>query len=71
MNSYLTDPSSWQVGNWSKFLTDTFSVNNNADYTNEQKWFNLLSSLSHLLMVPKDMLMDRSIRAEVCHLSHS
>ncbi|XP_071688010.1 uncharacterized protein [Rutidosis leptorrhynchoides] len=54
------------VGNLSKFLTDKFSVNNNGDPANEQKWFSHLNSLSHLLMVPKDMLMDRSIRAEIC-----
>ncbi|KAK1420742.1 hypothetical protein QVD17_22582 [Tagetes erecta] len=60
------------VGNWSRWLTDSFSVDNNAanednhTRTSEVKWFHLLNSLSHLLMVPKDMIVDRSIRTEVC-----
>ncbi|KAI3742312.1 hypothetical protein L1987_59992 [Smallanthus sonchifolius] len=60
------------VGNWSRWLTDRFSVDTNAanedddTRTSELKWFHLLNSLSHLLMVPKDMIMDRSIRTEVC-----
>nr|XP_043622528.1 uncharacterized protein LOC122594118 [Erigeron canadensis]XP_043622530.1 uncharacterized protein LOC122594118 [Erigeron canadensis] len=60
------------VGNWSKFITDKLSLgtdqaaNEDNARIGEQKWFNLLNSLSHLLMVPKDMLMDKSIRAEVC-----
>ncbi|CAK9134791.1 unnamed protein product, partial [Ilex paraguariensis] len=32
----------------------------------EPKCFHLLNTLSDLLMLPKDMLMDRSIRTEVC-----
>lgn len=31
----------------------------------EQNHFNLLNALSDLLMLPKDMLMDRTIRMEV------
>jgi hypothetical protein len=50
------------VGNWSRWLTDLF---NN---TEKFKCFNLLNSLSDLLMLPKDMLMDRLIRTEVCPL---
>ncbi|PWA78623.1 hypothetical protein CTI12_AA212600 [Artemisia annua] len=64
------------VGTWSKWLNDRFSVDTNADntanenntITSEVKWFDHLNSLSHLLMVPKDMLTDKSIRAEVCPL---
>ncbi|PWA26338.1 hypothetical protein CTI12_AA628150 [Artemisia annua] len=62
------------VGTWSKWLNHRFSVDTNADntanenntITSEVKWFDHLNSLSHLLMVPKDMLKDKSIRAEVC-----
>ena len=32
---------------------------------NEPKSFDLLSDLSDLLMLPKDMLMDRQVRQEV------
>lgn len=32
----------------------------------ELKCFHLLNALSDLLMLPKDMLMDRSVRTEVC-----
>ncbi|KAI3772571.1 hypothetical protein L6452_03760 [Arctium lappa] len=60
------------VGNWSRWLTDKFSMDTDDDdelgktRTDELKCFHLLDSLSGLLMVPKDMLLDRSIRAEVC-----
>ncbi|GKB67169.1 hypothetical protein Tco_0928581, partial [Tanacetum coccineum] len=64
------------IGTWSKWLNDRFSVDTNADNTanenntsaSEVKWFDHLNSLSHLLMVPKDMLTDKSIRADVCLL---
>lgn len=32
----------------------------------ELKCFHLLNALSDLLMLPKDMLMDRAVRTEVC-----
>uniref|UniRef100_A0A2P2MQB6 Uncharacterized protein MANES_09G030300 n=1 Tax=Rhizophora mucronata TaxID=61149 RepID=A0A2P2MQB6_RHIMU len=67
------------VGNWSRWLMDTFGmdaddslkeyVQNNEDddkQDREPKPFPLLNELSDLLMLPKDMLMDRSIRKEVC-----
>ncbi|GJR29370.1 putative ribonuclease H-like domain-containing protein [Tanacetum coccineum] len=67
---------SWENGTWSKWLNDRFSVDTNVDNaanennmsTSEVKCFNYHNSLSHLLMVPKDMLTDKSIRAEVCLL---
>lgn len=74
-NSYLIDQLPLQVGNWSRWLTDSFSVDSkaaNADdhtRTSEVKWFHLLNSLSHLLMVPKDMIVDRSVRTEVSYIS--
>ncbi|KAL3819844.1 hypothetical protein ACJIZ3_005749 [Penstemon smallii] len=62
------------VGHWARWLSDfvgTGSVsslkdeNNNHD-NEEPKYFPLLNSLSDLLMLPKDMLMDKAIRMEVC-----
>ncbi|PIA53602.1 hypothetical protein AQUCO_00900285v1 [Aquilegia coerulea] len=67
------------VGNWSRWLTDLFGMeinetleednvedNGRQDFEAEPKSFPLLNALSDLLMLPKDMLMDRSIRKEVC-----
>ncbi|XP_059668481.1 uncharacterized protein LOC132313633 isoform X2 [Cornus florida] len=69
------------VGNWSRWLTDLFGMDaddalkegehsgEDADKQGgdaEPKCFHLLNALSDLLMLPKDMLIDRSIRAEVC-----
>ncbi|GLT88259.1 hypothetical protein SLE2022_062930 [Rubroshorea leprosula] len=68
------------VGNWSRWLADKVGMdagdsqeeehNNDDDFTHggegESKSFVLLNELSDLLMLPKDMLMDRSIRMEVC-----
>lgn len=69
-----------QVGNWSRWLTDMFGMDaddvtpdnqhcsENDDTQGgdgEPKSFLLLNALSDLLMLPKDMLMDRSIRKEV------
>lgn len=69
-----------QVGNWSRSLTAMFGMNTddsqNEDQPengNDDRWgrdgelkcFPLLDSLSDLLMLPKDMLLDRSIRNEV------
>ncbi|GLT39716.1 hypothetical protein SLA2020_138920 [Shorea laevis] len=69
------------VGNWSRWLTDMVSMDtgdfqkedeliNVDDFGHgrerEPKSFLLLDELSNLLMLPKDMLMDRSIRLEVC-----
>lgn len=59
-----------QVGNWTRWLTDAIGMNGDDDAEKEQqdsepKLFRLLNELSDLLMLPKDMLMDRSIRKEV------
>ncbi|CAL0310045.1 unnamed protein product [Lupinus luteus] len=69
------------VGTWSRWLTDMFGMdvedcpqeeheNNENDYRNngdsEPKPFVLLNDLSDLLMLPKDMLMDRQVRHKVC-----
>ncbi|KAK9123469.1 hypothetical protein Sjap_013071 [Stephania japonica] len=66
------------VGTWSRWLSDLFGmdINESADDTDRQddrwsgdtepKCFRLLNALSDLLMLPKDMLLDRSIRKEVC-----
>lgn len=68
-----------QVGNWSRCLTDLFGMDaedsgkNDEDGSgddhrkggNQLEHFYLLNSLSDLLMLPKDMLMDRTIRMEV------
>ncbi|KAL3533861.1 hypothetical protein ACH5RR_007382 [Cinchona calisaya] len=62
------------VGNWSRWLSDLFGMKDDQKSSEEDgegvgdepKCFNLLSTLSDLLMLPKDMLMDRTIRMEVC-----
>lgn len=66
------------VGNWSRWLTDLFGMETDETSIDEDegderrnagaetKSFPLLNALSDLLMLPKDMLMDRSIRKEVC-----
>lgn len=69
-----------QVGNWSRWLTDMFGMDtddflkedqHNSEDDDKQggdggpKSFLLLSELSDLLMLPKDLLLDRSIRKEV------
>ncbi|XP_039124844.1 uncharacterized protein LOC120261159 [Dioscorea cayenensis subsp. rotundata] len=67
------------IGNWSRWLTDLFDMDmdDSPDNENEQdddrldvaaslKSFHLLNALSDLLMLPKDMLLESSIRKEVC-----
>jgi len=69
------------VGNWSRWLTDTFGmdaaesgkdgqdVESNGDDRRdaaESTCFKLLNELSDLLMLPKDMLLEKTIRKEVC-----
>ncbi|KAL2659797.1 hypothetical protein GLYMA_03G140900v4 [Glycine max] len=70
------------VGNWSRLLTDMFGIDaedcllqedqENSENDEKQgrdsepKPFVLLNDLSDLLMLPKDMLIDRNIRHEVC-----
>ncbi|KAJ7972257.1 Nucleolar gar2-like protein [Quillaja saponaria] len=69
------------VGNWSRWLTDMFGMDaddiQGDDHCNSEdddgwggggkpKSFLLLNALSDLLMLPKDMLIDRQVRLEVC-----
>lgn len=69
-----------QVGNWSRWLSDMFDMDADDSLQEDQpgsqdddrqsgdgesKSFLLLNALSDLLMLPKDMLIDRSIRKEV------
>ncbi|XP_019187929.1 PREDICTED: uncharacterized protein LOC109182259 isoform X2 [Ipomoea nil] len=72
------------VGNWSRWLNESFgmalddcaedghgnSENDDRPHGSEKNHFNLLNALSDLLMLPKDMLMDRTIRMEVCPSIH-
>ncbi|KAK4392886.1 hypothetical protein Sango_1759400 [Sesamum angolense] len=73
------------IGNWSRWLTDLFGIddgddgfleNENSSETSDDderssrdtssKSFHLLNALSDLMMLPKDMLLSRTIRKEVC-----
>ncbi|KAJ6408183.1 hypothetical protein OIU84_011486 [Salix udensis] len=67
------------VGNWSRWLSDMIGIDGADSLKEDQhssegddrrhgdtKSFLLLNDLSDLLMLPKDMLMDPSIRQEVC-----
>lgn len=65
-----------QIGNWSRWLTDLFGMDEDDlleegnDIEDERqdvlfKSFHLLNALSDLMMLPKDMLLSRSIRKEV------
>ncbi|KAM1735873.1 hypothetical protein ACFX12_014290 [Malus domestica] len=68
------------VGNWSRWLSDMFdmdaddplqedhpgSEDDDGQSGDGDKSFLLLNALSDLLMLPKDMLIDRRIRKEVC-----
>ncbi|XWS32656.1 hypothetical protein CRYUN_Cryun22dG0008700 [Craigia yunnanensis] len=67
------------IGNWSRWLTDLFGIDdddsvgdeNDQDDSDERqdtslKSFHLLNALSDLMMLPKDMLLSRPIREEVC-----
>ncbi|XP_074577804.1 uncharacterized protein LOC141834328 [Curcuma longa] len=66
------------VGNWSRLLTGLFGMDvdeSHADgdsqddritITKSFKTFHLLNALSDLLMLPKDMLLEKSIRKEAC-----
>ncbi|KAJ1391583.1 Serine-threonine/tyrosine-protein kinase, catalytic domain [Sesbania bispinosa] len=67
------------IGNWSRWLTDLFGMdeddslgdkddlkNNDERQNTSFKSFRLLNALSDLLMLPKDMLLNASIRNEVC-----
>ncbi|KAI4345819.1 hypothetical protein L6164_012911 [Bauhinia variegata] len=70
------------IGNWSRWLSDLFGIDDSdsAEDRNENddnkgpecqtqtpfKAFHLLNALSDLMMLPFEMLADRSIRKEVC-----
>ncbi|XP_072980290.1 uncharacterized protein [Typha angustifolia] len=67
------------IGNWSRWLTDLLGLDEDEqprikseqdddrlDVSESLKYFHLLSAFSDLLMLPKDMLLERSIRKEVC-----
>ncbi|KAL8489667.1 hypothetical protein ACS0TY_025534 [Phlomoides rotata] len=69
------------VGNWERWISDflgmdadssakgekqTMDNDDDKSVTEEPKSFPLLNALSDLLMLPKDMLMDRTVRTEVC-----
>ncbi|KAG4180335.1 hypothetical protein ERO13_A10G159800v2 [Gossypium hirsutum] len=61
------------IGNWSRWLTDLFGIDDEIDQDGSDerqdtsiKSFYLLNALSDLMMLPKDMLLSRHIREEVC-----
>ncbi|XP_011029662.1 PREDICTED: uncharacterized protein LOC105129350 isoform X2 [Populus euphratica] len=67
------------VGNWSRWLTDLFGIDdddspeekdeldrNRRECETSFKAFQLLNALSDLMMLPFEMLGDRSTRKEVC-----
>ncbi|KAL0739988.1 hypothetical protein Bca4012_081501 [Brassica carinata] len=59
------------IGNWSRSLTEMFGMNSDDDHgesegSDSSQAFVLLNELSDLLMLPKDMLMESSIREEIC-----
>lgn len=69
-----------QVGNWSRWLTDLFGIDDNDSLENVNeldsnktecetsfKAFQLLNALSDLMMLPFEMLADSSARKEVKH----
>ncbi|XP_031400644.1 uncharacterized protein LOC116210752 [Punica granatum] len=66
------------IGSWSRWLGDLFGIdeddshvepngdNRNQDSDSSSKAFHLLNALSDLMMLPFEMLADRSTRREVC-----
>ncbi|KAL6497597.1 hypothetical protein OROHE_027226 [Orobanche hederae] len=64
------------IGNWSRWLADIFGIDDDdllddADETisnndTSSKSFHLLNALSDLMMLPKDLLLSRTVRKEVC-----
>ncbi|KAG6469853.1 hypothetical protein ZIOFF_070786 [Zingiber officinale] len=68
------------IGNWSRWLTDVVGMddddswkedgdtdeNDNGKEVTKSKSFRLLNELSDLLMLPKDMLLEKAVRKEVC-----
>lgn len=71
-----------QVGNWARWLSDFLGMDADSFAkdekktpddddnrgTEEPKSFPLLNALSDLLMLPKDLLMDRTVRMEVSQM---
>ncbi|KAI4387706.1 hypothetical protein MLD38_000118 [Melastoma candidum] len=68
------------IGNWSRWLTNLFGLEEDESREEDDcvdvvarqdislKLFRLLNSLSDLMMLPKDMLFDKSLRKGVCPL---
>nr|GEV51550.1 hypothetical protein [Tanacetum cinerariifolium] len=64
----------YAIGNWSRWLTDLFGIdddpledeNDDRKADSSFKSFHLLNALSDLMMLPKDMLLDSTVRKEVC-----
>ncbi|XP_057949540.1 uncharacterized protein LOC131144722 [Malania oleifera] len=67
------------VGSWSRWLTDLFGIDDNDSLEDTElgvcksqkydvsfKAFHLLNALSDLMMLPLEMLADKSTRKEVC-----
>ncbi|XP_010496437.1 PREDICTED: uncharacterized protein LOC104773506 [Camelina sativa] len=62
------------IGNWSRWLTDLFGIDDEDEDSSDEnsyvdrsfKTFHLLKALSDLMMLPKDMLLNSSVRKEVC-----
>ncbi|XP_039066004.1 uncharacterized protein LOC120211565 [Hibiscus syriacus] len=70
------------IGNWSRWLSDLFGIDDSESHKHSTenevgecknvvcegsfKAFSLLNALSDLMMLPSDMLVDRSTRKEVC-----
>lgn len=78
-NQMLMDQMLLQIGNWSRWLQDKFGMvaaapekhGQAGDESDDRSGaadfysFKLLNELSDLLMLPKDMLLEKSIRKEV------
>ncbi|KAG6513329.1 hypothetical protein ZIOFF_023653 [Zingiber officinale] len=70
------------IGNWSRWLSNVFGMddddssredqdqdtdgNDDREWGTQSKSFRLLNELSDLLMLPKDMLLENTVRKEVC-----
>ncbi|KAL6507266.1 hypothetical protein OROGR_023461 [Orobanche gracilis] len=64
------------IGNWSRWLADIFGIDDDdllddddetiPNNDTSSKSFRLLNALSDLMMLPKDLLLSRTVRKEVC-----
>ncbi|KAL3340979.1 hypothetical protein AABB24_025505 [Solanum stoloniferum] len=69
------------IGNWSRWITELVgsggansvddetradNEDDGSEYDSSSESFNLLNALSDLMLLPKDMLLSRTIRKEVC-----